>query len=62
MNLPNWEQGFSVIYLEPCSGWFQWYPVMIGKVGFIWKNRHYRVEDVKDAQELPRDDRHNQTS
>ncbi len=38
---PNWQLGFSVIYLEPVSGRFQWYPVMIGRQGFVWKGRKY---------------------
>ena len=36
---PNWQLGFSVVYLDPKSGRFQWYPVMIGKEGIVWNNR-----------------------
>jgi hypothetical protein len=39
---PNWQQGFSVIYLEPTSGRFQWYPVAITNQMFIWKGRKYK--------------------
>ncbi len=38
---PNWQLGFSVIYLDPQSGRFQWYPVMIGRQGFVWKGRKH---------------------
>jgi hypothetical protein len=39
---PNWQQGFSVVYLEPKSGRFQWYPIMIQKDGFVWEGKRYR--------------------
>ena len=39
---PNWQQGFSVVYLEPDSGRFQWYPVAITNEMFIWKGRKYK--------------------
>jgi hypothetical protein len=39
---PNWQQGFSVIYLEPKSGRFQWYPVAIATDMFIWKGKKYQ--------------------
>ena len=39
---PNWQLGFSVIYLEPKSGRFQWYPVMINGNRFIWKYGEYQ--------------------
>src|SRR5216683_5682944 len=38
---PNWQAGFSVIYLEPASGRCQWYPVAIGSHGFVWQGRHF---------------------
>src|SRR3989441_4697172 len=33
---PNWQLGFSVVYLEPVSGRFQWFPVAIHRHGFLW--------------------------
>ena len=41
--LPNWQQGFSVIYLEPKSGRFQWYPVMISQGGYVWRGKEFRA-------------------
>jgi hypothetical protein len=40
---PNWQLGFSMIYLEPASGRFQWHPIAIGRRGFVWNGREYRV-------------------
>ena len=40
---PNWQLGFSVVYLEPTSGRFHWYPVEIHNQGFVWKGREYRL-------------------
>lgn len=42
---PNWQLGFSLVYLEPLSGRFQWYPVLIGRHGFLWKGRHFRYRE-----------------
>jgi hypothetical protein len=47
---PNWQLGFSVIYLEPNSGRFQWYPVLIIDRSFVWKGREYRVGRVKKSR------------
>ena len=38
---PNWQLGFSVVYLEKKSGRFQPYPILIGKRGFVWNGRDY---------------------
>ena len=40
---PNWQLGFSVVYLEPLSGRFHWYPIEIHNHGFVWKGREYRM-------------------
>ncbi|MDA2925806.1 metallophosphoesterase [Acidobacteria bacterium AH-259-G07] len=40
---PNWQMGFSVVYLETKSRRFQWYPILIGDRGFVWKGREYRL-------------------
>jgi predicted phosphodiesterase len=40
---PNWQLGFSVVYLDPRSGRFHWYPVLIGRQGFVWSGRTYRA-------------------
>ena len=44
---PNWQLGFSVIYLEPRSGRFQWYPVLITRRGFVWEGRAYKQQTRK---------------
>lgn len=43
---PNWQLGFSVVYLEPHSGRFQWYPVMMDGYRFVWKDREYNMAGV----------------
>jgi predicted phosphodiesterase len=40
---PNWQLGFSIIYLEPASGRFHWYPIDIRHQGFVWSGREYRM-------------------
>src|SRR5438445_5233859 len=40
---PNWQLGFSVVYLEPVSGRFHWYPVEIRNRGFVWRGREYGI-------------------
>ncbi len=49
VNHPNWQLGFSVIYLEPRSGQFQWYPIMLSNGTVIWKNRRYRLGRTKEV-------------
>jgi len=49
---PDWQLGFSVVYLEPDSGRFQWYPVVIGRRGFLWRNREYQPGGVKRMKRL----------
>ena len=39
---PNWQLGFSVIYLDSSSGDVQWFPVKIDRRGFLWNGRFYR--------------------
>ena len=39
---PNWQTGFSVVYLEPVSGRFHWYPIEIRK-GFVWRRWEYEI-------------------
>jgi len=41
VSYPNWQQGFSVIYLEPRSGNFRWHPVLIEKSRLVWNGRPY---------------------
>lgn len=41
---PNWQLGFSVVYLEPRSGRFQWYPVAMERSGFVWKGNFYKLK------------------
>jgi len=49
---PNWQQGFSVVYLEPDSGRFQWYPVAITNEMFIWKGRKYTRSSGLSSRKL----------
>lgn len=49
---PNWQQGFSVIYLEADSGRFQWYPVAITNEMFIWKGRKYKCASGLFSQKV----------
>jgi hypothetical protein len=49
---PNWQQGFSVVYLEPTSGRFQWHPVAITNDMFIWKGRKYKCSSRLFARKL----------
>jgi len=46
---PNWQLGFSVVYLHQPSGRFQWFPVLIGRGGFVWQGRRYRPPDRRRA-------------
>lgn len=41
---PNWPQGFSVVYVEPKTGKFQWYPVMISRNRFVWRGTAFQSE------------------
>src|SRR5437667_6607708 len=42
---PNWQLGFSVIYLRSSNGGFQWFPILIGRdYRFVWRNREYGSE------------------
>jgi len=47
---PNWQLGFSVVYLDVLSGRFQWYPVLIGPRGFVWAGRRYHIEGKKRVE------------
>jgi len=44
---PNWQQGFSVVYFDPGSGRFHWFPILIGTdYRFVWRNREYSLDGV----------------
>ncbi len=47
---PNWQLGFSVVYLDPESGRFQWYPVLIGPRGFVWRGMQYDSEGARKVR------------
>lgn len=47
---PNWQLGFSVVYLEPSSGQFQWFPIAIGPRGFVWNGREYRTRSARGGR------------
>ena len=38
---PNWQLGFSVLYVLESGRAVQWYPVMIRKGRFVWNGREY---------------------
>jgi hypothetical protein len=40
---PNWQLGFSVLYLDVRNGAFQWYPVTLDRHGFVWNGRRYAL-------------------
>ena len=42
VSYPNWQLGFSVVYFDPSSGRFQWYPVLFDRHGFVWNGQEYR--------------------
>lgn len=44
---PNWQLGFSAVYLEPGSGRFQWVPIPIERDRFVWKDREYHSRSVR---------------
>jgi hypothetical protein len=50
---PNWQQGFSVIYLDTESGRFQWYPVMIGRTGMCGKVDNLSHEAIFESLTRP---------
>jgi len=47
---PNWQQGFSAVYLEPSSGRFQWYPILLDGYRFVWKEREYSLAGVNKVR------------
>jgi hypothetical protein len=49
---PNWQQAFSVVYLEPTTGKFQWYPVAVTNQMFIWNGKKYKCSHSSLAQKL----------
>jgi UDP-2,3-diacylglucosamine pyrophosphatase LpxH len=45
---PNWQLGFSVVYLQPASGRFHWFPILIDPhYRFVWNDKEYSLEDSK---------------
>jgi len=50
----NWQLGFSVVYLEPGTGRFHWFPILIGPdYRFIWRNCEYRLDGVNRIRKNP---------
>src|SRR5437667_6356470 len=44
---PNWQLGFSVVYFQPNSVRFHWFPIMIVRdYRFVWQNREYGLQGV----------------
>jgi len=44
---PNWQLGFSAVYLETKSGRFQWFPILIDRRGFVWNSREYHMNGTR---------------
>ena len=45
---PNWQLGFSVVYFQPKTSGFQWFPILIGKdYRFLWRNREYSLDGIR---------------
>src|SRR5947209_81369 len=45
---PNWQLGFSVVYVQPNNGRFQWFPILIDPhYRFVWRKREYGLEGVR---------------
>src|SRR3989442_3735273 len=45
---PNWQLGFSVIYLHASSGRFHWFPILIDPHHrFVWRNREYSLDGIR---------------
>jgi hypothetical protein len=51
---PNWQVGFSVVYLERGTGLFQWYPVAIGTRGFVWNGHDYAASKHRHTSRTQR--------
>ena len=48
VSYPNWQLGFSVVYFQPSTGRFQWFPVLIGSdYRFVWRNKEYGLQEVR---------------
>lgn len=44
----NWQLGFSVIYFQPETGRFRWFPILIGHdYRFIWRNHEYGLDRAR---------------
>jgi hypothetical protein len=43
VSYPNWQQGFSVVYVEENTRKTQWYPVSFGHHGFVWQGVSFRL-------------------
>ena len=41
-NLPNWQQGFAIVYRDKTTDWFQHYLIPIIDNKFIWEGREYK--------------------
>jgi UDP-2,3-diacylglucosamine pyrophosphatase LpxH len=47
---PNWQLGFSVLYVHRATGAFQWYPLLIDRHRFLWKDRMFTVDGVEKVR------------
>jgi UDP-2,3-diacylglucosamine pyrophosphatase LpxH len=44
---PNWQSGFSVVYLENKSGRTHWFPIFMKDYRFIWRGSEYTLEGAR---------------
>lgn len=48
VSYPNWQLGFSVVYLNPETGKSHWFPILIGPDHrFIWRGREYSRDGIR---------------
>jgi Calcineurin-like phosphoesterase len=51
----NWQLGFSVVYFDPQSSRFHWFPVLMGRdYRFVWRDREYGLQVVRKATKSKR--------
>jgi Calcineurin-like phosphoesterase len=46
----NWQLGFSVVYFDPQSRRFHWFPILISSdYRFVWRGREYGLQGIRKA-------------
>src|SRR5207249_3188495 len=45
---PNWQLGFSVVYLQPKTSRLEWFAILIDRdYRFLWRNREYSLDGLR---------------